>query len=137
MNCWKTIPPSNIPEGKSKGHLSQTCTKLKVELTFYFFSYKRLDVCSFFWFFIHLSVRRIPLIKGKTARQALQEKGLWDEFRKMHPYNPLAKFIQSGTEPMTNDADVSPDQRQFSLGLSYWLSCVASGWRTYIELNVF
>nr|AWJ68100.1 pepsinogen A2 [Lateolabrax maculatus] len=50
---------------------------------------------------------RIPLIKGKTARQALQEKGLWDEFRKMHPYNPLAKFIQSGTEPMTNDADLS------------------------------
>ncbi|XP_051282111.1 pepsin A-like [Dicentrarchus labrax] len=50
---------------------------------------------------------KIPLIKGKTARQALQEKGLWEEYRKMYPYNPMAKFIQSGTESMTNDADLS------------------------------
>ncbi|KAG7220734.1 hypothetical protein INR49_017848 [Caranx melampygus] len=49
---------------------------------------------------------RMPLIKGKTARKALQEKGLWDEYRKMYPYNPMAKFIQTGTESMTNDADV-------------------------------
>ncbi|XP_010791504.1 pepsin-2-like [Notothenia coriiceps] len=54
---------------------------------------------------------KIPLIKGKTAREALQEKGIWEEFRKEHPYNPMAKFYQSGTESMTNDADVSPDQR--------------------------
>nr|XP_046252697.1 pepsin A-like [Scatophagus argus] len=50
---------------------------------------------------------RIPLIKGKTARQALKEKGLWEKYRKMYPYNPLAKFIQTGTESMTNDADLS------------------------------
>nr|ACF18589.1 pepsinogen A2 precursor [Siniperca scherzeri] len=50
---------------------------------------------------------KIPLIKGKTARQALQEKGLWEEYRKQHPYNPMAKFLQTGTEPMTNDADLS------------------------------
>uniref|UniRef100_A0A667ZZZ8 pepsin A n=1 Tax=Myripristis murdjan TaxID=586833 RepID=A0A667ZZZ8_9TELE len=50
---------------------------------------------------------KIPLIKGKTARETLQEKGLWDEYRKQHPYNPMAKFYQSGTEPMTNDADLS------------------------------
>lgn len=50
---------------------------------------------------------RVPLIKGKTARQRLQEKGLWEEYRKKHAYNPLVKFQQTGTEPMTNDADVS------------------------------
>ncbi|XP_068589485.1 pepsin A-like [Cebidichthys violaceus] len=50
---------------------------------------------------------KFPLIKGKTARQDLQEKGLWDEYRKQHPYNPMAKFYQGGSEPMTNDADLS------------------------------
>ncbi|XP_060931023.1 pepsin A-like [Limanda limanda] len=50
---------------------------------------------------------RTPLIKGKTAREDLQEKGLWEEYRKEHPYNPMAKFIQTGTESMTNDADLS------------------------------
>nr|ABX89619.1 pepsinogen [Diplodus sargus] len=52
-------------------------------------------------------LHRMPLIKGKTARQTLQEQGKWEEFRKQHPYNPMAKFIQSGTESMTNDADLS------------------------------
>ncbi|XP_054464971.1 pepsin A-like [Anoplopoma fimbria] len=50
---------------------------------------------------------KIPLIKGKTARQNLQEKGLWEKYRKEHPYNPMVKFIQGGSEPMTNDADLS------------------------------
>uniref|UniRef100_A0A665UWF4 pepsin A n=2 Tax=Echeneis naucrates TaxID=173247 RepID=A0A665UWF4_ECHNA len=52
-------------------------------------------------------LHKMPLIKGKTARQALQEKGLWDEYRKRYPYNPMAKFVQAGTESMTNDADLS------------------------------
>uniref|UniRef100_A0A4W6CGJ8 pepsin A n=2 Tax=Lates calcarifer TaxID=8187 RepID=A0A4W6CGJ8_LATCA len=52
-------------------------------------------------------IHRMPLIKGKTARQALQEQGLWEEYRKKHPYNPMVKFTQTGTEPMTNDADLS------------------------------
>ncbi|KAM8754210.1 pepsin A-like [Acanthopagrus schlegelii] len=52
-------------------------------------------------------LHRMPLIKGKTARQTLQEQGKWEEFRREHPYNPMAKFIQSGTESMTNDADLS------------------------------
>uniref|UniRef100_A0A3Q3KGC1 pepsin A n=1 Tax=Monopterus albus TaxID=43700 RepID=A0A3Q3KGC1_MONAL len=56
---------------------------------------------------IYSSVCRVPLIKGKTARQTLHEKGLWEEYRKMHPYNPMAKFHQYGVEPMTNDADLS------------------------------
>ncbi|XP_019944817.2 pepsin A [Paralichthys olivaceus] len=52
-------------------------------------------------------LHKIPLIKGKTARQDLQEKGLWEQYRKEFPYNPMAKFIQTGTESMTNDADLS------------------------------
>ncbi|XP_036390081.1 pepsin A-like [Megalops cyprinoides] len=52
-------------------------------------------------------LHKVPLIKGKTVREALQEKGLWEEYRKQHPYNPMAKFYQSGLEPMTNDADLS------------------------------
>uniref|UniRef100_A0A3Q0R5G7 pepsin A n=1 Tax=Amphilophus citrinellus TaxID=61819 RepID=A0A3Q0R5G7_AMPCI len=50
---------------------------------------------------------RMPLIKGKSARQNLKEKGLWEEYRKKYPYNPAAKFDTSGTESMTNDADLS------------------------------
>ncbi|XP_030192894.1 pepsin A-like [Gadus morhua] len=52
-------------------------------------------------------LHKIPLIKGKTARQSLQEQGLWEEFRRAHPYNPTSKFIQDGSESMTNDADLS------------------------------
>lgn len=54
----------------------------------------------------------MPLIKGKSARQTLKEKGLWGEYRKKHPYNPTAKFDASGSEAMTNDADVSTDERE-------------------------
>lgn len=43
-------------------------------------------------------------MKGKTARDALKEKGLWEEYRTKHPYNPMAKFSRS--ESLTNDADV-------------------------------
>lgn len=46
------------------------------------------------------------MIKGKSTRQILQEKGLWEEYQKKNPYNPLAKFIQTGVESMTNDADL-------------------------------
>ncbi|XP_056128795.1 pepsin A-like [Lampris incognitus] len=50
---------------------------------------------------------KIPLIKGKTAREKLQEEGLWETYRERYPYMPMAKFDQSGTEQMTNDADMS------------------------------
>ncbi|XP_017338171.1 pepsin A [Ictalurus punctatus] len=52
----------------------------------------------------------VPLIKGKSARDALEEKGLWEKYRKMYPYNPMVKFTQSyavGYESMTNDADLA------------------------------
>ncbi|XP_062854426.1 pepsin A-like [Trichomycterus rosablanca] len=51
---------------------------------------------------------KVPLIKGKSARQALREKGLWEEYRLKFPYNPTGKFAaQNGVESMTNDADLS------------------------------
>ncbi|CAB1335910.1 unnamed protein product [Coregonus sp. 'balchen'] len=51
---------------------------------------------------------KISLIKGKTARETLMEKGLWEETRLKFPYNPMAKFYQTGgNEAMTNDADLS------------------------------
>ncbi|XP_044207789.1 pepsin A-like [Thunnus albacares] len=50
---------------------------------------------------------KLPLIKGKTAREELQERGLWEDYRKQYPYHPMSKFYQDGTEPMTNDADLS------------------------------
>ncbi|XP_023689418.2 pepsin A-like [Paramormyrops kingsleyae] len=55
-------------------------------------------------------LHKFPLIKGKTVRQKMQEKGQWDVFRQKYPYNPMAKFDSSyavGTESMTNDADLS------------------------------
>lgn len=115
----KTISSSGIPEGKPKGHRASSYFELshlsnlhKVESSFFsdVSSYKMVDICAFYWLFIHFAVCRMPLIKGKTARQALQEQGLWEEYRKKHPYNPMVKFTQTGTEPMTNDADVSPSR---------------------------
>ncbi|XP_038863447.1 pepsin A-like [Salvelinus namaycush] len=50
---------------------------------------------------------KISLIKGKTARETLMEKGIWEETRLKFPYNPMAKFYQTGDEAMTNDADMS------------------------------
>ncbi|XP_020785307.2 pepsin A-like [Boleophthalmus pectinirostris] len=52
-------------------------------------------------------LHRMPLIKGKTARERLMEKGKWDEYRRKHPYNPMVKFLLTGVESMTNDADLS------------------------------
>ncbi|XP_046896019.1 pepsin A-like [Hypomesus transpacificus] len=52
-------------------------------------------------------LHKVPLIKGKTVREKLMEKGLWNEYRKQYPYNPMSKFIQGGNEAMTNDADLS------------------------------
>lgn len=53
---------------------------------------------------------RVPLEKDKTAREYLEEQGLWEEYRLKYPYNPMAKFdhrFAVGDESMTNDADVS------------------------------
>uniref|UniRef100_A0A8C3AWE1 pepsin A n=1 Tax=Cyclopterus lumpus TaxID=8103 RepID=A0A8C3AWE1_CYCLU len=53
---------------------------------------------------------QVPLEKGKTARETLEEQGLWEEYRFKYPYNPMAKFDELfavGSEPMTNDADLA------------------------------
>ncbi|GCC34021.1 hypothetical protein chiPu_0012494 [Chiloscyllium punctatum] len=54
----------------------------------------------------------MPLIKGKSARDVLQEKGLLEEFLMKHPYDPCSKYqvpycSQSldTTEPMINYLD--------------------------------
>ncbi|XP_049419611.1 pepsin A-like [Epinephelus fuscoguttatus] len=53
---------------------------------------------------------QVPLEKGKTAREILEEQGLWEEYRLKYPYNPIVKFDNSfavGTQSMTNDADLA------------------------------
>lgn len=53
---------------------------------------------------------RVPLEKGKTAREVLEEQGVWEEYSLKYPYNPMAKFYKrftTVTQPMTNNADVS------------------------------
>ncbi|MGH0149020.1 UNVERIFIED_CONTAM: hypothetical protein FKN15_047405 [Acipenser sinensis] len=54
---------------------------------------------------------RVPLYKGKSARETLEEQGLLDEFLKKHPYNPTAKFnsvfARASSETLTNDYDLS------------------------------
>ncbi|XP_029549922.1 pepsin A [Salmo trutta] len=35
---------------------------------------------------------KIPLTKGKSARQTLEEKGLYEEYKRKYRYNPRAKF---------------------------------------------
>ncbi|CAB1311831.1 unnamed protein product [Coregonus sp. 'balchen'] len=53
---------------------------------------------------------QVPLIKGKSARESLEEQGLWDEYRKKYPFNPTRFDDQSlyvSNEQMTNDADLA------------------------------
>ncbi|KAM3877820.1 pepsin A-like [Diretmus argenteus] len=53
---------------------------------------------------------KIPLMRGKSARQLLQEKGLFEEYRSKFPYNPAAKFHPVDDQsalPMTFDPDVT------------------------------
>ncbi|XP_059180981.1 pepsin A-like [Centropristis striata] len=53
---------------------------------------------------------QVPLEKGKTARETLEEQGLWEQYRLKYPYNPMVKFddrFAVGNQPMTNDADLA------------------------------
>uniref|UniRef100_A0A8B9FM44 pepsin A n=1 Tax=Amazona collaria TaxID=241587 RepID=A0A8B9FM44_9PSIT len=54
-------------------------------------------------------VHKVPLRKGKTLRQSLQEHGLLERYLKQHPYNPAAKYFRTGvsSEPMQNYMDNS------------------------------
>lgn len=53
---------------------------------------------------------RVPLTRGKTARQVLEEQGLWEEYKQSNTYDPVSRFDERhpvGTVPMTKDAEVS------------------------------
>ncbi|XP_068439235.1 pepsin A-like [Clinocottus analis] len=53
---------------------------------------------------------QVPLVMDRTARDKLEEQGLWQQYRLKYPYNPMAKFNEGfdvGNEPMTNDADLA------------------------------
>ncbi|XP_037640287.1 pepsin A-like [Sebastes umbrosus] len=53
---------------------------------------------------------RIPLRRGKSARQQLEESGLFDEYRTKFPYNPAAKFLPRNEQsevPLTFDPDTT------------------------------
>ncbi|XP_063078924.1 pepsin A-like [Engraulis encrasicolus] len=51
---------------------------------------------------------RMPLIKHKSVRATMEERGEWEQFRRRFPYNPIGKFDSNvfGGEQMTNDADL-------------------------------
>uniref|UniRef100_G3N7P1 pepsin A n=1 Tax=Gasterosteus aculeatus aculeatus TaxID=481459 RepID=G3N7P1_GASAC len=64
------------------------------------------------WFHISSAVLmlnclfRIPLMRGKSARQALEERGLFEEYRRKFPSNSAAKFLPQNEQslvPMTFD----------------------------------
>uniref|UniRef100_A0A3B4UAJ3 pepsin A n=1 Tax=Seriola dumerili TaxID=41447 RepID=A0A3B4UAJ3_SERDU len=44
---------------------------------------------------------RIPLMRGKSARQLLEERGLFEEYRRKFPYNPSAKFLPRNEQSTT------------------------------------
>ncbi|NXW59082.1 PEPA protein, partial [Eurystomus gularis] len=50
---------------------------------------------------------RMPLQRGKSLRQALQENNLLDSYLEQHPYNPATKFfpISNSSEPLQNYMD--------------------------------
>ncbi|MGH0160380.1 UNVERIFIED_CONTAM: hypothetical protein FKN15_039304 [Acipenser sinensis] len=56
-------------------------------------------------------IHKIPLYKGKSARETLEEQGLLEEYLKTHQYNPTIKFnpvlAQTSDETLTNDMDLS------------------------------
>uniref|UniRef100_A0A667WZG3 pepsin A n=1 Tax=Myripristis murdjan TaxID=586833 RepID=A0A667WZG3_9TELE len=53
---------------------------------------------------------RIPLFRGMSARQVLEEKGLFEEYRRKFPYNPSAKFqprVDQSLVPITFDPEMT------------------------------
>lgn len=50
---------------------------------------------------------RVPLTRGKTPRQILEEQGLWEEYKQNNTYDPMARFNAAGIVPMTKDSEVS------------------------------
>lgn len=46
------------------------------------------------------------MTRGKTARQILEEQGLWEEYKQNNTYDPMARFDAAGIVPMTKDSEV-------------------------------
>uniref|UniRef100_A0A8C0FD89 pepsin A n=1 Tax=Bubo bubo TaxID=30461 RepID=A0A8C0FD89_BUBBB len=53
------------------------------------------------------SACRVPLRRGKSLRQSLQEHGLLQHYLKQHPYNPATKYFttSASAEPLQNYMD--------------------------------
>ncbi|XP_074951262.1 pepsin A-like [Phalacrocorax aristotelis] len=51
---------------------------------------------------------RVPLRRAKSLRQSLKEHGLLEQYLKLHPYNPAAKYFPSlfSSEPLQNYMDM-------------------------------
>uniref|UniRef100_A0A8C2XH80 pepsin A n=1 Tax=Cyclopterus lumpus TaxID=8103 RepID=A0A8C2XH80_CYCLU len=68
-------------------------------------------VSTFLMAFIKVSCfLKIPLTRGKSARQQLEERGLLEEYRRKIPYSPAAKFLPRNEQsmvPMTFDPDTT------------------------------
>ncbi|TNN04184.1 pepsin A-like [Takifugu flavidus] len=50
---------------------------------------------------------KVPLTRGKTARQILEEQGLWEEYKQNNTYDPMARFDAAGIVPMTKDSELA------------------------------
>uniref|UniRef100_A0A8C8A6R3 pepsin A n=1 Tax=Otus sunia TaxID=257818 RepID=A0A8C8A6R3_9STRI len=61
---------------------------------------------------------RVPLRRGKSLRQSLQEHGLLQHYLKQHPYNPATKYFatSASAEPLQNYMDVSMYFGTISIG---------------------
>lgn len=52
---------------------------------------------------------RVPLTRRKTARQVLEEQGLWQDYKQSNADNPVSRFDEhhtAGGVPMTKDSEV-------------------------------
>uniref|UniRef100_A0A3B3REQ4 Peptidase A1 domain-containing protein n=1 Tax=Paramormyrops kingsleyae TaxID=1676925 RepID=A0A3B3REQ4_9TELE len=65
----------------------------------------QINKCESAFSFCHM----VLVWKIHRTLEVLQEQGLWEEFRKRHPYKPMVKFASNfaNTERMTNDADLT------------------------------
>lgn len=46
-------------------------------------------------------------MRGKTARQILEEQGQWEEYKQNNSYDPMERFNATGTVSLTKDSEVS------------------------------
>ena len=59
------------------------------------------------WIKIYSGWFRIPLFRGKSARQALEEVGLYEEYKAQYPQPRLQTGLELSNVPLTFDPQVS------------------------------